>query len=320
MTTPKAPYSIAGLTVEAGQRLSRVLDLILAGTSTQLPLFVINGAHPGKTVVITGAIHGSEYVGTAAAMRIAKEVDPATLRGQLVIAPVCSMTAFKKRAIYIAPPDTKNLNRCFPGSSDGSFAEQLAHWLFDTLIKHADFYLDLHGGDMNEALAPFSIIQRTGKADLDDQAMQLARVFGLQDVVTSEVKGSTIGAAAGAGIPAVLAEVGGQGLWSAADVDQMHAGLQRALNHAGLTTFPAPPAPATRILEEMSWLRSEHDGFFYPGCAVGESVKAGQVLGHVDDYLGNTLQTAVAPHDGTVLFLVTTMAMNKGEPLLSVGA
>jgi hypothetical protein len=32
------------------------------------------------------------------------------------------------------------------------------------------------------------------------------------------------------------------------------------------------------------------------------------------------VQEAIAPVDGTVLFLVTTLAMNAGDPLLSVGA
>ena len=32
------------------------------------------------------------------------------------------------------------------------------------------------------------------------------------------------------------------------------------------------------------------------------------------------LQTAVSPADGSVLFLVTSLAINKGDPFLAVGA
>jgi predicted deacylase len=70
----------------------------------------------------------------------------------------------------------------------------------------------------------------------------------------------------------------------------------------------------------MIWLRSQHDGLFYPECAVGDEVEAGQVLGRVTNFLGDTVQVAEAPVSGTVLFLVTTLAMNNGDPLLSVGA
>jgi hypothetical protein len=167
---------------------------------------------------------------------------------------------------------------------------------------------------------PFSIVKRTGDTALDEQALALAAAFGLPNIVASEVKGSTIAAAADAGIPAVLAEVGGQGLWPEHEVRQMSEGLQRALAYAGMLQVEAPPAPPTRILEAFEWLRSQHDGLFYPACNVGDTVKAGQILGRVADYLGNPLQVAASPVDGVVLFLVTTLAMNAGDPLLAVGA
>jgi predicted deacylase len=296
-----------------------VLDLTLAGTATRLPLFVINGAQPGPTVVVTAGIHGSEYVGVEAAYRLALGVDPAALRGQLIVAPICSMTAYAKRATYIAPPDTKNLNRCFPGSADGSFAEQLANWIFETLIRRADAYLDLHGGDLNEALVPFSIVKRSSDAALDARSLALAESFGIAEIVVSEVKGSTVSAASDAGVPAVLAEIGGQGVWSEAEAARMLAGLHSALAHVGVlgTASSRPPA---RIFEQFSWLRSDHDGLFRPAVKVGDTVKAGQHLGHVADFLGERVQDAVAPHDGVIMFLVTTLAMNAGDPLLAVGA
>ena len=75
-----------------------------------------------------------------------------------------------------------------------------------------------------------------------------------------------------------------------------------------------------RLLEKMVWLRSEHDGLFYPSVNVGDEVQKGQALGRVADYLGNSVQPVAAPASGVVLFLVTTLAMNNGDPLLAVGA
>ena len=319
MTKPS--FEIAGLSAAPGERQSKLLSLSFAGVATQMPLFVLNGAHDGPTLVVTAAIHGAEYVGTEAALRLAKNTDPATLHGQLVVAPICSMTAFKKRAIYVCPPDDKNLNRMFPGDANGSFAQRLAHWIFENLIRRADAYLDLHGGDMNEALVPFSITRRTGNAALDQKALALAQAFGIPYIIagTGPLASNTYAAAAGAGIPAVLAEVGGQGLWPERDVQQMYEGLQRAVAHLGLATTNVPAAPATRLLEEMVWMRSKHDGLFYPAINVGDGVTKGQALGRIDDYLGNTLERLVAPTGGTVLFVVSTLAMNNDDPLLAIG-
>lgn len=311
--------SFEHLSARPGARVAEVLSLNLAGTVTRMPLFLVNGAHDGPTLVVTAGIHGSEYVGIEAAYRFVFGIDPAQLRGQLIVAPICSMTAYAKRATYIAPPDTKNLNRCFPGNVDGTFAEVLAAWIFEKLIRRGDAYIDLHGGDLNEALVPFSIVKRTGDAALDARSVALAESFGIAEVVVSEVKGSTVSAASDSGVPAVLAEIGGQGVWSEDEVLRMLAGLRSAAAHLGMLDAPSL-AQAARIFEKFGWLRSEHDGLFHPACTVGEVVRAGQNLGHVADFLGRPVQQAVAPHDGVVMFLVTTLAMNAGDPLLAVGA
>lgn len=316
----KAELMVAGLVAPPGQRVAHVINLSFAGVSTHLPLFLLNGAHDGPTVVMTGGIHGAEYTSIETAYRIARELDPGSLHGQLIVAPIASMTAFRRRAIYICPPDDKNLNRLFPGQPNGSFADQLAHWLFENLIRRADAFLDLHGGDLNEALVPFSIIRRSGNAQLDAASLALAQAFGLPYIVESVVGGSTYAAATEAGIPAVLAEVGGQGLWPAAHVQQMVEGAYRALAHLGLIQpTDVPAAPPSQVLGEMVWLRSAHDGLFYPGVSVGEAVAEGQTLGRIADYLGDTLAEVKAPAAGPVLFLVTTLAMNHGDPLLAVG-
>ena len=49
-----------------------------------------------------------------------------------------------------------------------------------------------------------SIVQRTGKPELDAKALALATAYGLPYIVGREVRGSTYAAAAGLGIPAVL--------------------------------------------------------------------------------------------------------------------
>ena len=79
------------------------------------------------------------------------------------------------------------------------------------------------------------------------------------------------------------------------------------------------PVPVT-LLERFLWLRSDHAGFWYPAVAVNDAVKAGQNLGCVKACEGRVLQTAVSPADGVVLFIVSSLAINKADPLLAVGA
>jgi hypothetical protein len=208
----------------------------------------------------------------------------------------------------------------FPGDSRGTASEQIADWVFRNVISRADYYVDLHGGDLIEALVPFTIFFRSGNEPVDRLSLEMAKIFGIHFLVCSETPGSTFCAASRAGIPSILTESGGQGIWTREDVALHTNGLHRLLRHLDVIPGGAPePVPFT-LLERFLWLRSEHAGFWYPAVEVNEAVKAGQNLGCVKDCEGRVLQTAVSPADGVVLFIVTSLAINETDPLLAVGA
>ena len=148
----------------------------------------------------------------------------------------------------------------------------------------------------------------------------MAEAYGLDYIVIGPTAGSTTSAAAAAGIPAVLGEVGGQGVWPDEDVDLHAAGLRRALHVAGLIEEPEEgPRRDSRVLPNEAWLRSDVTGCWHPAVDVGQEVVAGQVVGEVQDPFGSPLRVVEAPISGVVLFLVTTLAMNAGDPLLAIG-
>jgi predicted deacylase len=155
---------------------------------------------------------------------------------------------------------------------------------------------------------------------VDRISLEMAKVFGIRYLVSSEVKGSTTSAAAMAGIPGILAESGGQGIWREEHIAAHTNGLNRLMRHLGMVEGPAPEPLPTQVMDQFAWLRSEHDGYYYPKVQVGENVRKDQDLGRVTDFQGNLLQAISAPLDGIVLFLVSSLAMNQGDPLLAIGA
>lgn len=311
---------VGTLSVRPGSRASARQELVADGHRISIPILAINGKAPGITLAVTGGIHGAEYASIAAALQVGQTLEPDKLRGRVIIAPVANMPAFQARSIYICPLDGKNLNRVFPGKADGTASEQLAYWLFENVIRQANYYVDMHGGDLIEALLPFTLYHRTGNPAVDEVSWEIAKVYGIRYIMRSEGKGSTFSAASEAGIPAILTEAGGQGIWRPEDVSQHITGLNRLMRHLNMIDGPAPEPLPTESLEQFIWLRSEHDGFYYPQVSVGDPVRKGQALGRVTDFEGNVLQSVVAPADGRVLFLVSSLAINKTDPLLSIGA
>jgi len=310
---------LGALSAGAGERTYGTHNLNLNGDHTHVPVFLINGAHDGPTLLVTGGIHGAEYASIEAALRLGQSLDPDKLHGRVIVIPVVSMPAYKARSIYIVPFDGKNLNRQFPGHPEGTASEQLADWLMENVIKQADYYVDLHGGDMNEALVPFTVFQKIGDEATNAKSLELARVFGIKFLVGSEVKGSTISGAATLSVPAILPESGGQGIWEPHHIDALTDGLDRVMRHLKMTDGPAPEARETVVMDQFVWLRSEHDGCYYPSVKVGDTVSEGQAVGRVAGFDGETLQPVTAPVGGTVLFLVSSLAINNGDPLLAIG-
>jgi uncharacterized protein len=314
-----SPLSVGPLTAAPGSRVTGLVAVDLGSATVELPVVLINGARPGPRVAATAGIHGAEYVSIAALRAVALGLDPATVQGSVVAVLTASPAAFAARTIYVNPLDGLNLNRQFPGDPDGSPTQRLAHWLTSNVIAGSDVFVDLHCGDMNEALVSFTGIEDTGDPTVDARSRRLAEAYGLRYLLIGPSPGTTTTAAAGLGIPAVLAEVGGQGRWPAEDVDLHGAGFRRLLRAAGLIDdAPAAPAHRTRLLPTEAWMRSAHTGYWHPAVEVGDRVAQGAIVGEVQDAFGIVLERPAAPMDGVVIFLVSSLAMNAGDPLLAL--
>jgi hypothetical protein len=315
----REPVIVGHLGAAPGTRAMGLAPVDLGSAVLELPVLIVHGTTPGPRVAVTAGIHGAEYVSIAALREVALNLDPASVRGSLVAVLTASPRAFATRTIYVNPLDGLNLNRQFPGDPAGSPTERLAHWLTTSVIAGSDVFVDMHCGDMNEALVSFTGIEDTGDPAVDARSRELAEAYGLRYLLIGPSPGTTTTAAAGLGIPAVLAEVGGQGRWPAEDVALHAAGFRRLLRAAGLIDeAPDKPAFTTEVLPTEAWMRATATGYWHPAVVVGDRVAAGTVVGEVQDAFGAVLERPEAPMGGVVIFLVSSLAMNAGDPLLAL--
>ncbi len=289
----------------------------------ELPCFEATGERDGPQLSLIAGIHGAEYSSIAAVVRFMGALDTRELAGRITAVPVVSMPSFRARSAFVVPQDGKNLNRCFPGSRDGSFSEVLARCVFDELIAPSDVLIDLHGGDVFEELEPFTLYD---ESPVEDRARSLAVAFGLPYVVRNAraeapIGGTTSAAAAAAGVPAVIAEVGGRGLLEE-DAVRLHLdGLANALRRLGM--LPGEPRPARthmRSVGRFVWLRSAEEGWWEPAVRAGAEVAAGSLVGTIENLYGDAVEPLLAPEDGVVLFLTTSPAVAADGLLLGLGA
>jgi predicted deacylase len=309
----------------------RTLDL--AGTT--VPVIELNGDQDGPRLTVLAGTHGCEYAPMAAVRQWTRDLgtrDLGTrdlaagggLRGTVTAVPVLNVTSFRSRTPFVTPEDGKNLNRCFPGDPGGTFSERLADAVFRELITGSDAVLDVHAGDMVEALEPFALYD-AGPAEA--RARDLATAYGLGYVIRQEpgpdraVGGTTSAAAASLGIPAIIAEAGGCGLVEPAAVAQHVRGLNRVLAQLGMADAPAAAGPGPVHLRRFLWLRCADEGFWEPAVGVGDTVAEGQVLGTVSTLDGaRVLQEITAPAPGVPMFITSSPAVAADGLLLGLGA
>ncbi len=298
----------------------------LAGLDT--PALDIRGAGDGPLLTVIAGVHGGEYASMAGLRTWTRRLADTELRGRVLAVPVLNLPSFWTRTPFVVPEDGKNLNRCFPGNASGTLAERLAFDAFTKIIEGSDALIDMHAGDMVEALQPFALYD-AGPAEA--RARELATAYGLGYVIRQEpgpdraVTGTTSAAAAEIGIPAIIAEAGGCGLVERPAVEAHVRGLDRVLALLGMSD--GPPAQErdaetpTVYLKRFLWLRCREEGWWEPSGRVGDAVTAGQVVGTVSSIDGTqALETITAPADGVLMFITSSPAVRADGLLLGLAA
>lgn len=313
--------------LEAGTRAAFFLPVTARadGSAIALPVLVVRGAAPGKTLLATAGVHGDEFEGMAAIRRLHEALDPQRLAGTFVGIPVANPPAFEA-GLRTNPDDRLDLARVFPGDPSGTVTEQLAHALTHRFLRHADLYCDLHSAGQFYAMPPLAGYQLRPEP-LRSVQRQAARLFGLPLVWgTPGLPGRSLSAAGELGVPALYAEITGEGRCRPADAERYVFGLEQLAAFLGMTgQVPEPREPEWFVEDDRpgaGFLQVENralvGGFFEPQVGLWQAVEPGQPLGVVRDALGSVRQTVQSGHAGRVVFLRTFPRVLAGDPVCTV--
>lgn len=290
----------------------------IEGMDYHFPVTIINGEKEGKTVLITAGIHGCEFAGIQTAIELSGELRPEVIAGCVVIIHPVNVSGFVRRVPELLPEAGENLNRLFPGEMDGGFGARMAYHLTHSFQDKADFYLDLHGGDLHEELLPFVFYPGAADKPVTAEAKRVAHVLGVTYMLKSQAVTGAYNSAARRGIPSVLIERGGLGRWSKQEVEAYKKDVLSALSALGvLEAVEQEDKPAPAEVRNPVYLESDYSGCWYPEIAAGAHVKKNQLLGAVKDFFGETLSEYYAQRDGVVLYRTVSLSVSKGMPLVA---
>ena len=293
----------------------------LGSTSTSVPVAVLHGNRPGKTLLVTGGTDGDEYAGMEAAYAIVERFADGDFAGKIVVIPVLNMPGYLDECSQ-NPLDQRFPKMVFPGKVNGTPTERMMHWLVSGYANHADAWIDLHGGAITEGLHPFLWLYESGVPAVDLLAQTFLRSSGADTVVFEKVgAGSKAGTLAGRGCLYAIAESGERGCRTDEDVSR-HVGWTVALMAAmGMVDAPTetPRESQPKVLRRAAIVSVPYEGIWYPADLSDPTVEKGMRLGICVRLDGTGSREIVAPSDGTVLWWKQTMAMRQGDVLVALG-
>jgi len=291
-----------------------------------IPVAVVNGAKPGPVLAIASGAHGTEYASIIAVERLIQLLDPKAISGTVILVPLINIPSFEQKVPHVNPIDAKSMNRYYPGKADGTQTERASYAITREVVEKSDHLIDLHGGDLDESLRPYSYWTKTGNERQDAISREMLLAFGLDTIIISADRPKDPAAsrylentASTRGKPSITAEAGHAGTVEPDDVNTLVDGCINVMHYLKMLDG-APHTVASPVwVAQVLGITSDVTGIFYPLVKRGTYVQKGMKVGYVTDYLGKTTLEATAPDSGIVLYICAVPTMTKGATIANIG-
>jgi predicted deacylase len=320
-------FTVGTATAQRGQKVYGALK-VPAGSDAgyDIPVVVIHGARPGPVLAVAAGAHGSEYASIIAVEMLIDAVRPDDVAGTLILLPIINVPSFEHITPHVNPTDNKSMNRYYPGDPKGTQTDRASYVITKEVVERCDHLIDLHGGDLDENLRPYSYWTVTGNQEQDDFSRGMVLAFGLDHIIISADRPKDPQAsrflentASTRGKPSFTAEAGRSGPVDITDAAKLSAGVRNVMAHLKMGGSVAAPVRNPIWIEKIVSLPADRDGMFHPVVDRDAHVAKGMKIGVVTDYLNRPLQEVTAPEAGIIMFIRALPSLKKGDTMANVG-
>jgi predicted deacylase len=286
--TKQQSNSRVQINIDLSKRGRQIGDIKLKWSDNRQPLgyypvpiiCLSNGS--GPTVLLTGGVHGDEFEGPVALMRLVQTLALNDINGRIIILPALNAAAVQASS-RVSPVDHLNLNRAFPGDADGSPTQMMAHFVETVLLPKCDVVIDLHTGGKASIFAPCVLAQVDSNTVLGRANLALAKAFATPYLWLAGEKNdnrSLSAAAARQQVSMIAAELGGGGSCDPIMANFTEMAVMRCLSHLGITaTSNRDQVSEMECIKLTETFVSPAVGLLDRHFHIGDQVVAGQFAG-----------------------------------------
>ena len=267
----------------------------------------LRGADPeNKRMAIVTGIHGDELEGQYICYQLVKRItaNMANLKGTVDIYP--SINPLGMESVSRAVPITgTDMNKVFPGSENGAFAETVAKALVDD-IRGADICIDIHASNIFIREIP----QVRVRSEQSEGLIQYAKMLNTDMVWVHESgavgDGSLAESLISENIPTLVVEMGVGQRIDLEYCEQLLRGIFNLMNRMGVWAEGEHGISHPMISTDgaVHVIHANGSGIFIPCVEHNNWISKGSVLGEiVTPITGTVEQEITAPVDGVIFSL-----------------
>jgi predicted deacylase len=323
----RSTFTVGTASATRGRTATGVIDVPRGvDTSTSIPVAVVHGSRPGPVLALVAGSHGTEYTSIIALEKLIGALNPSEISGTVIIVPLVNIQSFERKVPHVNPIDGMSMNRMYPGKPNGTQTERVSYLITKQVVEQCDHLIDLHGGDLDESLRPYSYWTKTGNEVQDRISREMVLAFGLDHIIISADRPKDPNAsrylentATTRGKSSITVEAGYAGTVEPDDLQALVNGCLNVMRYLKMLPGVVTPVSHPVWIGKIESVDSEQTGVFYPLVRRGTYVERGMKLGYVTDYVGKTMFEATSPAAGIVLYICAVPSMRKGETIANVG-
>lgn len=284
------------------------------GEPIRVPILVARGMEDGPILGLNAALHGNELNGINVIQRIFDRLSTSNgLKGTVIgilVANVPGVLLGQRRF-----NDDFDLNRQAPGSETGIASSVYVHRLIDRVIKHFDYFLDLHTTGYGKQNC-WHI-----RADLTDrETKNLALLQNPEAILHSTPDEKTLrGYASSLGIKSLTLELKDPSIFQPEVVNEAAVGIWNVMNYLGMATNARSCTfEDTWLVEKSQWLRSNAGGILTVFPEILSQVEEGEKIAEVRNIFGELNMEFFAPNSGIVIAKNVNPIAQTGSAILNL--
>jgi hypothetical protein len=284
-----------------------------SGMMITMPIHVYRAKKDGPVLLLSGGLHGDEVNGIETIRRmIAEGLFDNLYAGTVLAVPILNVFGFLNYSRDV--PDGKDVNRSFPGDSNGSLASRVAARLTKHILPVIDYGIDFHTGGAQRTNYP-----QVRYAMSDKNSEIIAKAFGAPFTLNSNlIPKSLRHQSSKMGKPIIVFEGGESLRIDEFSIEEAIEGTKRVMKFLGMINEPHVEKESV-FCNDTTWVRAQRSGIFKPFVVSGEPVQKSQPIGVINDPFGQYEIKVMAKASGYLIGHNNTPVVLQGDALFHIG-